>query len=52
VAPEIAAKRRREIREGIEQPFNLPGGWAWGAVDKIADQVTDGERASTIHKPR
>jgi Type I restriction modification DNA specificity domain len=46
VALEIIAKRRGQIREAIEQPFALPRGWAWRAVDTIADQVTDGEHAT------
>jgi type I restriction enzyme S subunit len=46
VALKITAKRRGQIREAIEQPFDLPTGWAWRAVDTIADQVTDGEHAT------
>jgi type I restriction enzyme S subunit len=46
VVLEITAKRRGQIREAIEQPFDLPTGWAWRAIDTIADQVTDGEHAT------
>jgi type I restriction enzyme S subunit len=45
-ALEITTKRRGQIREAIEEPFDLPAGWAWRAVDTIADQVTDGEHAT------
>jgi type I restriction enzyme S subunit len=46
VALKITAKRRGQVRETIEAPFDLPAGWAWRAVDTIADQVTDGEHAT------
>jgi type I restriction enzyme S subunit len=46
VALKIATKRRGQIREAIERPFDLPAGWAWRAVETIANQVTDGEHAT------
>ena len=45
LALEITSKRRGEIREA-EEPFDLPSGWAWRAINTIADQVTDGEHAT------
>lgn len=43
---EIITKRRGQMRDSIEPPFDLPTGWAWRAIDTIADQVTDGEHAT------
>ena len=42
----IKNRSRGQIQESIEPPFDLPGGWAWRAIDTLADQVTDGEHAT------
>jgi type I restriction enzyme S subunit len=46
VALDIVAKRRGQMREEIDEPFQAPRGWAWRAIDTLADQVTDGEHAT------
>jgi len=45
-ALDIVAKRRGQMREEIDEPFQVPERWAWRAVDTLADQVTDGEHAT------
>lgn len=42
----IKNRSRGQIQESIEPPFGLPIGWAWRAIDTLADQVTDGEHAT------
>jgi type I restriction enzyme S subunit len=42
----IKNRSRGQIQESIEPPFGLPVGWAWRAIDTLADQVTDGEHAT------
>lgn len=42
----IVEKRRGQMRESIEDPFALPKGWAWRAIDTLANQVTDGEHST------
>ena len=42
----IKSRTRGQIQEAIEPPFKLPVGWAWRAIDTLADQVTDGEHAT------
>jgi|SRR5271166_6566239 len=46
VALDIVAKRRGQMREEIDDPFQLPARWAWRAVGTLADHVTDGEHAT------
>jgi type I restriction enzyme, S subunit len=46
VGLKIKNRNRGQIREAIEPPHGLPIGWAWRAVDTLADQVTDGEHAT------
>jgi type I restriction enzyme S subunit len=46
VALDIVAKRRGQMREEIDEPFQAPRGWAWRAVNTLAHQVTDGEHAT------
>ena len=36
VALDIVAKRRGQMREEIDEPFQVPRGWAWRAVDTLA----------------
>jgi type I restriction enzyme, S subunit len=42
----IRTRSRGQVQEAIEPPYDLPAGWAWRAVDTLADQVTDGEHAT------
>lgn len=37
---------RGQVQEIIDEPYKLPLGWSWRAVDTVADQVTDGEHAT------
>jgi type I restriction enzyme S subunit len=46
VGIEIIAKKRGQMLETIEEPYDLPQGWAWRAIDTISDQVTDGEHST------
>jgi type I restriction enzyme S subunit len=46
VGLKIKNRSRGQIQESIEPPFGLPVGWAWRAIDTLADQVTDGEHAT------
>ncbi|MFZ4809482.1 MAG: restriction endonuclease subunit S [Hyphomicrobiaceae bacterium] len=46
VGLKIKTRSRGQVQESIEPPFGVPAGWAWRAVDTLADQVTDGEHAT------
>jgi len=46
VGLEIVAKKRGQMLETIDEPFELPRGWAWRAIDTISNQVTDGEHST------
>lgn len=45
---EIIQKKRGQMLETIEEPFELPRGWAWRAIDTMAEQVTDGEHSTPL----
>jgi len=47
----IKKRSRGQIQESIEPPFSLPVGWAWRAIDTLADKVTDGEHATPPRIP-
>jgi type I restriction enzyme, S subunit len=46
VGLKIKNRSRGQVQESIDPPFALPVGWAWRAIDTLADQVTDGEHAT------